>query len=152
MGSFRQALRQLLRSIAANEASSLQRWPAPGQNSRKEVGERAIQLLTRNLSAAQRTQYETGGYFDVTGGDTGTRYGIRHGCQMNVEELDHRGRRHRMWCFMPEGHLPVGDIMLAQKIALELYESDALRITNRSPPWDEMFADELRFARRFARR
>jgi hypothetical protein len=151
MSGFRQGLRELLRSISANEAS-LQRWPAPSHLTRKEAGERAIQLLTGNLSPAQREQYEMGAYFDVTGGDTGTRYRIRHGCQMNVEELDHKGRLHRLLCFMPEGHLPVGDIMLAQKIALELYESDALRITNRSPPWEAMFADEMHFARRMTRR
>jgi hypothetical protein len=30
---------------------------------------------------------------------------------------------HRWLCFMPEGELAVGDIMLAQKLALELFES-----------------------------
>jgi hypothetical protein len=41
-----------------------------------------------------------------------------------------------MLCFEPQGQLPVGDVMLAQKIALELFESKALRVANASPTWD----------------
>jgi hypothetical protein len=37
------------------------------------------------------------------------------------------------WCFSPHGNLVVGDILLAQKIALETMEHDALRIANRRP-------------------
>jgi hypothetical protein len=94
---------------------------------------RAIELLKQNLSPAQREQYETRNHFDVTGGDTGRRYRIRHGVQMNVEHLDQTGRRIRLLCFMPEGRLPVGDVMLAQKIALELFEIDALKIAHKVP-------------------
>jgi hypothetical protein len=36
---------------------------------------------------------------------------------------------------MPEGHLAIGDVMLAQKIALELFESEALMVANRTPVW-----------------
>jgi hypothetical protein len=94
---------------------------------------RAIELLKQNLSAAQREQYERRNHFDVTGGDTGRRYRIRHGVQMNVEHLDHAGRRIRMLCFMPEGRLAVGDVMLAQKMALELFEIEALKIAHKMP-------------------
>ena len=31
---------------------------------------------------------------------------------------------------MPEGELVVGDIMLAQKLALELFESQTLKVAN----------------------
>ena len=34
---------------------------------------------------------------------------------------------------MPEGKLAVGDIMLAQKLALELFESDTLQVANKFP-------------------
>jgi len=37
-------------------------------------------------------------------------------------------------CFMPEGDLVVGDMMLAQKLALELFESEALKVANEMPP------------------
>lgn len=91
-----------------------------------------MQLLKDNLSAAQREQYERCNYFEVIGGTTGRRYRIRHGYQLNVEHLDDIGRRIRMLCFMPVGRLAVGDVMLAQKIALELFELDAVRIANKS--------------------
>jgi len=97
----------------------------------KRAQERGIQLLKENLSAAQRRQYDKYGYFDVTGGKTGKRYRIRHGRQMNIEQLDRNGRRVCGWCFFPQGSLVSGDVMLAQKAALELFEGDALRIANR---------------------
>ena len=40
----------------------------------------------------------------------------------------------RLLCFMPEGGLVVGDMMLAQKLALELFESDALEVANKFSP------------------
>jgi hypothetical protein len=76
----------------------------------------------------------------VIGCVTGRRYRIRHGCVMNVEHLDDIGRRVRALCFMPEGGLAVGDIMLAQKIALELFETEAIWIANKSPALD-LFLD-----------
>jgi hypothetical protein len=69
----------------------------------------------------------------VTGGDTGKRYRIRRGYQMNVEQLDGNGKLSHVLCFMPEGHLAEGDVVLAQKLALELFESEALKIANRIP-------------------
>jgi hypothetical protein len=93
---------------------------------------RSIQLLIDNLSSVQREQYQTCGYFDVIGGDTGNRYRIRHGYQMNVAEIDQRGRSTHILCFVPSGRLPVGDIMLAQKIALELFEAASIKVANRS--------------------
>jgi hypothetical protein len=99
----------------------------------REARERGVRLLKENLTPAQRDQYEKSGYFDVTGGETGTLYRIRHGSQMNVEQLDARGRRVCVLCFVPEGDLVLGDIMLAQKIALELLESDAIAVANKMP-------------------
>ena len=93
---------------------------------------RSIEVLKENLSAAQRRQYERYHYFDVIGGSTGTRYRIRHGYQMNVQQFDRRGQRLRMLCFMPKGRLGVGDIMLAQKLALELFEDEAIKTANKT--------------------
>ena len=106
-----------------------------------------MQFLTRNLSLAQRKQYAMHGYFDVIGGDTGKRYRIRHGCLMNIEQLDQNNRRVQLLCFTPRGRLPVGDIMLAQKIALELFETDVLRVANRSPAWDYLLEGDARATR-----
>ena len=149
MGSFRQGLRQLLRTLSANVVA----WPGstrPDTN-QWEAESRADRLLIGNLSVAQRAQFERCAYFEVTGGVTGTRYRIRRGHQMNVEELDQKGRRVRLLCFVPEGRVPVADVMLAQKIALELFEPAAIRVAHRSM-WDDTLAGEIRIARRFAHR
>jgi hypothetical protein len=37
------------------------------------------------------------------------------------------------WCFVPSGHLVAGDVMLAQKIALETNERAALVVANKFP-------------------
>ena len=99
-------------------------------------GVQALQLLVRNLSPAQRQQFARHEYFDVIGGDTGRRYRIRVGRTLNVAQLNASGGCVRMLCFEPQGQLPVGDVMLAQKIALELFESEAIRVANASPIWE----------------
>jgi len=88
-------------------------------------------LLNEWLSPSQLLQYRQHGTFDVTGSHSGKRYRIRCERQMNVDELDETGRRTDRWCFGPEGDLPLGDIMLAQKLALELDEQGALAVANR---------------------
>jgi hypothetical protein len=103
-----------------------------------------MQLLKENLSAEQREQYQRCNYFDIIGGGTGRRYCIRQGTQMNVEQLDDTGRHVRMLCFVPVGRLPVGDVMLAQKIALELFEVDATRIAVKTTAPDLFLDLELR--------
>ena len=62
-----------------------------------------------------------------------------------------RGRRVRVLCFMPEGRVPLGDVLLAQKVALELFEADALRVANRSTLWAAS-EDGLPIVRRYGRR
>jgi hypothetical protein len=100
---------------------------------------RGIRLLKENLSPAQRDQHEKCGYFDVVGGETGTTYRIRTGSEMNVQKLDTRGRPVCLLCFVPRGELVVGDVMLAQKLALELFETEALDIANKFPSDHPLF-------------
>jgi hypothetical protein len=97
---------------------------------RGRADERARALLRNWLSPAQAAEYDTYGYFEVTGSASGKRYRIRPEPQMNVDEFDASGARVAVWCFMPQGYLPVGDIMLAQKIALETDEASALAIAH----------------------
>jgi hypothetical protein len=85
---------------------------------------RSLLLLRRWLSPAQRDQFARKGYFEVIGSDTRRRYRIHAGASVNVCEIDERGRRGQGLCFMPIGSLPIGDVMLAQKIALETCESE----------------------------
>jgi hypothetical protein len=67
----------------------------------------------------------------VIGGRTGRRYRIRYGRQMNIDQIDRNGGRICGWCFVPQGRLVAGDVMLAQKIALELFEPEALKVARR---------------------
>jgi hypothetical protein len=53
------------------------------------------------------------------------------GMMMNIDQLDSAGNRVCQWCFAPEGELAAGDCMLAQKIALETFETKVLAIANR---------------------
>ena len=95
-----------------------------------------LQLLVENLSPIQRDQLKLFNYFDVVGGDTGTHYRIHFDDRMNVEQFDPGGKAIRRLCFLPRGRLPVGDVMLAQKIALELFEIEALRKANQLLAWE----------------
>src|SRR6202049_1038268 len=92
---------------------------------------RGIKLLMEWLSPEQFAQYDARSYFEVTGCHSGTRYRISHGTSMNIHELDGAGRPHVGWCFAPKGHLVAGDVMLAQKIALETDERGELAIANK---------------------
>jgi len=83
------------------------------------------------LSPAQREQFAKKGYFDVVGSDSGRRYRIHAGAAVNVCEIDERGRLQDGLCFMPIGALPIGDVMLAQKIALETCEGEVRAVARR---------------------
>ena len=95
---------------------------------------RSTKLLKKNLSPAQLQQYRQDRHFDVIGGQTGKRYRIRPGTSLNIDEYDGEGEKVTSWCCVPEGHLATGDVMLAQKFALELFEDDALSLAFRLPP------------------
>lgn len=94
---------------------------------------RGITLLSEWLTIDQRAQFEAEKCFEVIGCDTGKRYRILYGTAANVHELDDDGRPLMWWCFVPRGHLVPGDVMLAQKIALETNERAALAVANRFP-------------------
>ena len=91
---------------------------------------RGLRLLRGWLSPEQRAQFDGKRYFDVIGCDSGKRYRIRYGTMTNVYELDDAGRPIEGWCFVPIGQLVAGDVMLAQKIALETRELSALAVAN----------------------
>lgn len=94
--------------------------------SRGVIEQRALALLQSHLSATQRAQFSALGRFEVTGGDTGTRYVIRNITTVNIDQLNSHGERVKRWCFGPRGNLAMGDVLLAQKLALECFESQAL--------------------------
>ena len=97
---------------------------------------RGLRLLREWLSPEQLAQYDAHRYFDVTGCQSGKRYRIRHGTATNIFELDQDGRPKVGWCFVPRDMLVAGDVMLAQKIALETDERTALAVARRfAPRW-----------------
>ena len=98
-----------------------------------------MRLLRDWLSPAQRAQFAKRGYFEVVGGETGKQYRIYAGAMSNVCEIDEKGRPRLGLCFRTIGELPVGDVMLAQKIALESRESSALAVARRFVPNVFMF-------------
>jgi hypothetical protein len=90
-------------------------------------------LLNEWLSPEQRVQFEATQSFEVVGCHTGKRYRIRYGAATNVFETDETGYPVMGWCFLPSGGLVPGDVMLAQKIALETDERAALLLARRFP-------------------
>lgn len=92
---------------------------------------RGLRLLRSWLSPEQRAQFDACGHFDVIGSNSGKRYRILFGISANVLELGDGDHPRMGWCFVPSGYLVPGDVMLAQKIALETNEQGALAIANR---------------------
>jgi hypothetical protein len=97
---------------------------------RKPAEERGFALLQAWLEPEQAEQWASQRAFEVLGCDTGTRYCVTSGTAMNVHQLDQTGRTVARWCFLPESELVTGDILLAQKIALETMEKQVLKIAN----------------------
>jgi hypothetical protein len=95
---------------------------------------RGLKLLKEWLAPAQLSQYDANGFFEVTGCDSGKRYRIHYGAAMNVVEIDEAGHVCAGWCFIPKACLVAGDVMLAQKIALETDERAALAIAKNFMP------------------
>ena len=100
-------------------------------STRALANQRAMRLLKENLTPRQLDQYTKQGCFDVIGGQTGNRYRISRVASMNVRQLDRDGQCLRRLCFLPQGDLVEGDVLLAQKVALESFEMDALAVANK---------------------
>jgi hypothetical protein len=99
---------------------------------RRKSEQRAYALLKEWLSPEQIARFERQGNFEVRGSHSGKCYRIRRDRNMNIDELGGDGSRVAVWCFGPAGNLPLGDHMLAQKIALETDEQAALAVANRA--------------------
>jgi len=123
------ATRNLWRSVSAGARNVLnlrERYRAM-MDARETRG---ITLLREWLSPMQRAQFDASKSFDVVGCDSGRRYRIHDGRVTNVHEIDDAGQPVTGWCFVPSGHLVAGDVMLAQKIALETNERATLAVAN----------------------
>jgi hypothetical protein len=108
----------------------------PLAHDRHAAEARGVAWLKSCLSPEQLADYDRTRSFTVFGGTTGHRYRICWGISQNIirtiEMLDGRELPVERLCFGPRG-VPIGDILLHQKIALEGDEEAALRIAGRSP-------------------
>jgi hypothetical protein len=94
---------------------------------------KSVALLKEWLSPAQLEQFERDGTFDVVGQATGKCYRITGGRTYNVHRIE-AGDVVEKLCFMPAGAAQSpGDVMLAQKIALETDEVGARAVANIVP-------------------
>jgi hypothetical protein len=97
---------------------------------------RASKLMKEWLSPQQLAQFNAHRYFDVIGCHSGKSYRIRYGTATNIYELDYAGRPQSVLCLVPDRLLAPGDVMLAQKMALETDEWSALVVAKRfAPSW-----------------
>ena len=119
-------LRQIL-SDGLRRARAFRNWYQEFTCS-NESEVRGLRLLKEWLSPKQLAQFEAHKYFDVTGCHSGKRYRLRYSTGMNIYELDHAGRPRAGWCFVPKDGLVPGDVVLAQKIALETDELAAMAV------------------------
>jgi hypothetical protein len=97
----------------------------------KRAEQKADTLLRSWLTPEQVKCWESQKQIEVIGSHTGTRYRIRRALAMNIDELDSSGKVISQWCFAPQGDLALGDVIVAQKIALETMEAKALASANR---------------------
>jgi hypothetical protein len=134
------AHRRALTAQAFRRAASAIRGDPPDL---ADIVERAEGLLHAWLSPDQRASYQQFGYFDVIGSASGKRYRVGRGAIYNIRELDDRGDTVCAWCFVPTVRLVSADEMLAQKIALETSEREALGIAHRVPPRRRDFAGAI---------
>ena len=68
----------------------------------------------------------------VASSATGKRYLILYGRSANIQD-GADGRPQVGWCVLPRSELVAGDVMPAQKIALETDEASTMAIANRFP-------------------
>lgn len=118
----------------ARWAHAIRSWHRKRRCTESEL--RGIKLLREWLSPAQLAQFDLYGHFDVVGCYSGKTYRICYRSGTNIYELGHDGRRKVGWCFVPVDTLVAGDVVLAQKIALETDERRALAVArNFIPAW-----------------
>lgn len=131
----------LYHRLAMQRASRAGAITSPSPEQQENAEEKSINLLKSWLSYSQLIQFEQHGYFDVVGSHTKRLYRITRRCyNNNVTEITNSGNIIRTLCFTAYDNdfvYPLGDRLLAQKIALENNEKKTLKIANISgrTPW-----------------
>jgi hypothetical protein len=81
--------------------------------------QRALSLLLNLMSQEQRHEFETYGYFHVTGGNSGDCYRIRDDSAVNIDVVGENGAVRYRLCARPAGDIPMYDIMAGQLLYLQ---------------------------------
>lgn len=118
----------------------VQSAPVP-QMAQSQALRKSLVLLMENLTERQKKDFLQSGYFDVTG-QSGWLYRIYYGSAMNIVRMtkDHVPVDcNNLLCVVPEGGLPVGDVLLCQKLGLELEEALAIKRGNWFSYHDGLF-------------
>ena len=100
---------------------------------------RALTLLLRLLSPAQRHDFRKHGVIHVTGASSGSRYRIRVAPFANIDVLACNGVVAHRLCVQPVGELPIYDVMAGQILYLQDpgAEEGFLRHANKHPRPDD---------------
>lgn len=101
------------------------------------IRDKSIKLFLSNLSDKQRNEYDKYRAITAVGNDTGTKYTINCASVAVMYNISYNQEfnRHRI-CFRPKDDLPLYDIFLAQKIALECFENETLKVANKGTTYD----------------
>lgn len=96
------------------------------------ANEKARELFELCLSKEQVKQYDKEGRFFVNGGD-GNLYMITNDSTYNVKLCDKTTKQPvTKYCFVPNVHLPKLDVLVMQKLAMEIEPTVALAVANRA--------------------
>ena len=93
--------------------------------------------------------YAARGHFDMTG-DTGRRYRILRGCQLNVEELDLGVGASACCASCRKVGFPSATSCWPKR-SLEFFEPEALKVAQHVPPRDGTFAADVCTGGRYRR-
>lgn len=100
------------------------------QAARESAEQRAEELLFLFLSAEQRQDYKSKGYFETSVNDT--RYRIGKGRAGNIHKIDSAGKATVRMCVHPHEWLPDEDNVLAQFLALHSDAGQLERTANHT--------------------
>jgi hypothetical protein len=102
----------------------------------KLAEKRAAKILDRHLTHKQRRELARKKYFHVRGQD-GRTYQVTAHSQQNVFLIEN-GRRTMQFCAVSSVHIPIPDLLLAQKLLIEHNIEHFLAIANK---WETRLED-----------
>lgn len=99
----------------------------------KVAERRSWEYLLEWLTSKQLEQWQQRNWFDVVGNVTGAVYTIEPPRSFNIVQWCHCGNYPFLRiCVVPKRRLPPGDVLVTQKLGLELDEEETYRVANKS--------------------